>query len=262
MSVGHIPAPVAPDSSTARLHLSYWGPKPRRSCIDSKPLILLCLAACAVPLSAQATSNEFWPQLNASWRLSPDFQILAGVAEHAATDPKDDDFRVGASLLYHLPIKFHGPLARHHPEESRYLSVTGGYLYIPPAPNGTAAVENRAFSQLIARVPWPNSFLTTDRGETDLRWISGSFYWRYRNRLTLQRTFIVHSHEITPLVFGELQYYSKYDSWYRNDYGAGVRFTVAKLAEILPYYERENTTHSSPAHTNAVGVSVTFFFRD
>jgi hypothetical protein len=232
-------------------------------CIDSKPLTLLCFFAAGVaPLCAQDTSDEFWPQLNGSWRLGPDFQIVGTVTEHAATDPKDNDFRIGAYLAYHLPLKLKGPVVHHHPEERRFLSLAGGYLYIPPAPNGTAAVENRAYSQLIARVPWPRSFLTTDRSETDLRWISGSFYWRYRNRVTLQRTFSIHSHEITPLVFGELQYYSKYDSWYRNDYGVGVRFTVAKLAEILPYYERENTSYDKPAHTNAVGVSVTFFFRD
>jgi hypothetical protein len=213
-------------------------------------------------LPAQDTSNEFWPQLNGSWRLSPAFQIVAGVAEHVATNPKDDDFRIGASLFYHLPLKFTGPLARHHPEESRYLSVNGGYLYIPPAPDGTAAVENRGIFQLVARVPLPKSLLITDRSESDLRWLSGSFYYRYRNRLTLQRTFNIHSHEITPLVFGELQYYTKYNSWYRNDYGAGVRFTVSKLAEILPYYERENTGYGKPAHVNAVGVAVTFFFRD
>ena len=213
-------------------------------------------------MNAQDTSNEFWPQLNASWRLGPDFQIVGGVTEHAATDPKDDDFRIGATLYYHLPLKFHGPLARHHPEESRYLSFNGGYLYIPPAPNGTAPVENRGVFQFVGRFPWPKTFISTDRNEMDLRWISGSFYWRYRNRLTLQRNFTIHSYTFTPLVFGELQYYSKYDSWYRNDYGAGVRFPVGKLAEILPYYERENTTHSSPAHVNAVGVSVTFFFRD
>jgi hypothetical protein len=254
--------PVASDSSSAPFTLSYLNNR-RRSCIDSKALILLCLlAAGSAQLSAQDPSNEFWPQLNASWRLSPDFQLVTGVAEHAATDPKDDDFRIGATLIYHLPFKFTGPLARHHPEESRYLSVNGGYTYIPPAPDGTAPVENRGVFQFVGRVPWPRSILTTDRNEMDLRWISGSLYWRYRNRVSLQRTFHVHSHEITPVIYGELQYYSKYDSWYRNDYGAGLRFTVAKLVEIFPYYERENTSHSTPAHVNAVGVAVTFFFRD
>jgi len=261
MSSRHVHVPVAPDSSGVR-PIFHIVDKRRRTRIDSKLLILLCLAAGAAQLSAQDNSNEFWPQLNGYWRLGPDFQIVGTVTEHAATDPKDNDFRIGAMLLYHLPIQFHGPLARHHPEESRYLSFNGGYLYIPPAPNGTAAVENRAFSQFIARVPWPNSFLTTDRSETDLRWISGSFYWRYRNRISMQRNFKIRSYTFTPLVFGELQYYSKYDSWYRNDYGAGVRFEVGKLAEILPYFERENTSYDKPAHTNAVGVSVTFFFRD
>jgi hypothetical protein len=115
---------------------------------------------------------------------------------------------------------------------------------------------------LVARIPWPGSWLTTDRNEMDLRWISGSFYWRYRNRVTLQRNLTIHSYTFTPLVFGEIEYYSEYDSWYRNDYGAGVRLPVGKRVEILPYYERENTSHSSPARTNAVGISVTFFVRD
>jgi len=213
-------------------------------------------------LHAQDTSNEFWPQLNATWWLGPDFQLVGDVTEHAATDPRDNDFRIGAYLSYHLRYKFTGPIARHHPEESRFLSANGGYLYIPPAPNGTAAVENRGVFQFVGRIPWPKRLLTTDRNEMDLRWISGSFYWRYRNRVTLQRNFTFHSYTLSPLVFGEIQYYSKYDSWYRNDYGAGVRFPVGKLVEILPYYERENTKHSSPAHVNAVGVSVTFFFRE
>jgi Protein of unknown function (DUF2490) len=213
-------------------------------------------------LAAQETSNEFWPQLSGVWHLGSDFQLVGTVTEHAATDAKDDDFRIGAYLAYHLRYKFTGPLARHHPEESRFLSVNGGYYYIPPAPNGTAAVENRAVFQFVGRVPVPKRFLVTDRNEMDLRWISGSFYWRYRNRLTLQRNVTIHAYTVTPLVFGELQYYSKYDSWYRNDYGVGLRFPVAKLAEILPYYERQNTSDGKPAHVNAVGVAVTFFFRD
>jgi hypothetical protein len=232
-------------------------------CTFSKPLIFLCLlAAGATHVWAQETSDEFWPQLNGSWQLNADLQVVATVSEHIATNPKDNDFRIGALLLYHLPFKFHGPLARHHPEESRFLSVNGGYLYIPPAPDGTDSVENRAIFQLVGRVPLPKSFLITDRNELDLRWISGSMYWRYRNRLTLQRNLKIRSYTFTPLVFGGLQYYSKYDSWYRTVYGVGVRFPIAKLAEIEPYYEHENTSQGSPAHVNAVGVAVTLFFRE
>ncbi len=231
--------------------------------IDSKPLMLVCLlAATGACSSAQETSKEFGPQLSGVWRLGSDFLVVANVTEHAATDAKDNDFRIGAYLVYHLRYKFTGPIARHHPEESRFLSVNGGYYYIPPAPNGTAPIENRGVFQFVGRVPMPRKFLIADRNEMYLLWISGSFYWRYRNRLTLQRNFTIRSYTITPLVFGELQYYSKYDSWYRTDYGVGLRFPVAKLAEILPYYEHENTSDSKPAHVNAVGLAVTLFFRD
>ena len=255
-------APVPRDSFGGRPSSTQWN-KRRRTCIDSRPLILLWFLAAGVPfLAAQDTSSEFWPSLNGSCRLNRDWQIGGTVTEHVATNPKDNDFRIGASLYYHLPLTFTGPLARHHPEESRFLSVNGGYLYIPPAPNGTAAVENRGIFQFVGRIPLLKRLLMMDRNEMDLRWVSESFYWRYRNRVTLQRNFTIRSYTISPMVFGEVQYYSKYDSWYRTDYGFGVRFPVAKLVEILPYYERENTTYGKPAHVNAAGVSVTFFFRD
>jgi hypothetical protein len=228
----------------------------------AKPVILFCMVwVLGTDLKAQETSNEFWPQLSGVVKLGPDFQLFGTVIEHAATDPKDRDFRIGATLAYHLKLKFHGPIARQHPEENRFFSVTGGYFYIPPAPSGTAAVENRGVFTFTGRIPWPRSLLTSDISEMDLRWISGALYWRYGNRLLIQRNFAIRSYTLTPYAFGELQYYSKYESWYRTSYGAGVRLLTTKRFEIRPYYQHENTSSGKPAHTNALGLAVLVFFR-
>jgi hypothetical protein len=217
---------------------------------------------CVTALPAQETSNEIWPQLNTYVNFGSDFQVLATMTEHVASNSKDTDFRVGPSFLFHVPAIFHGEILRHHYEESRFLSLGAGYLYITPGPGGTGSVEQRGVLLLTPRMRLPKKFLTMDNNQLDLRWISGSFYWRYRNQLTLQRNVSVHSYMFTPYVRGELQYYSKYDAWYRTIYTAGVRLPIGKITELEPYYEHENTSRGQPAHVNALGLMVSLFFRD
>jgi hypothetical protein len=220
------------------------------------------LPFCTAALKAQETSTEVWPQLDTYIKLSPDFQLLATVTEQVATNSKDTDFRIGPTILFHLPTVFHGEVLRHHDEETRFLSLGAGYLYITPGPGGTGSVEQRGILQLTPRIPLPKKLLIMDRNQADLRWISGSFYWRYRNQLTLQRNFSIHLYSFTPFARGEVQYYSKYGTWYRTTYSAGVRLPIGKIAEFGPYYEHENTSRGQPAHVNAVGLVLSLFFRD
>jgi len=220
------------------------------------------LVACGAALRAQETSNEVWPQLDTYFKLNSDFQAVATVTERVASDSKDTDFRIGPTLLYHVPAVFHGEVLRHHEEENRFVSLGAGYLYITPGPGGTGSVEQRGILLLTPRLPLPKKLLLMDRNQADLRWISKSFYWRYRNQLTLQRNFSIHSYSFTSYVQGEMQYYSKYGTWYRTTYSAGVRLPVGKKVEFEPYYEHENTSRGQPAHINAVGLLLSLFFRD
>jgi len=220
---------------------------------------LLVLWAIGVP--AQETSNEGWPQVDTYVKLSSDVQVLATVTEHVASDSKDTDFRIGPTIFYHAPALFHGEVLRHRYEDNRFLSLGAGYLYITPGPGGTGSVEQRGILQLTPRLPLPRKLLLIDRNQADLRWISKSFYWRYRNQLTLQRNFSIHKYSFTTYVQGELQYYSKYGTWYRTTYSAGARLPVGKIVEFEPYYEHENTSQGKPARINAVGLILSLFFR-
>jgi hypothetical protein len=231
--------------------------------VFARATFLLCLISlCITELMAQDTSNEFWPQVNAYVKLGSVVQVLSTMTEHVASNSKDTDFRIGPTILFHLPAVFHGEVLHHHYEENRFLTLGTGYLYITPGPGGTGSVEQRGVLQLIPRLPLPKKLVLIDRNQLDLRWISESFYWRYRNRLTLQRNFSIRSYSFTSYGQVEAQYYSKYDTWYRTTYSAGVRLPVGKIVELLPYYERENTSQGQPAHVNAVGLMVSLFFHD
>jgi Protein of unknown function (DUF2490) len=234
------------------------GLKPLKSLIV--PYLLL---SCSAAIHAQdTTSNEFWPQLDLYFDVSPDIQVLAMANERVATDSVDTNFRLGPMVLFHLPAAFNRTPSRHHEEERRFVSLAAGYLYITPGPGGTGRVEQRGILQFVPRLPLPKKTLLMDRNELDLRWISGAYYWRYRNQLTWQRDFSIRAHAFTAYANGEVEYYSKYDNWYRTDYGAGIRLPVGKQIELQPYYLHENTSNTQPAHTNVVGIIVSFFFRE
>jgi len=222
----------------------------------------MILVGCNSVLAQDPTSDEFWPQLNVYVDLTPDIQLLTLVNERIATNSLDTSFRSGPMVLFHVPFGFNRIPSLHHEEECRYISLAAGYLYITPGPGGTGNVEQRGIIQFTPRLPFPGESLLMNRNELDMRWISGAYYWRYRTQLTLQRDFSVRAHSFTVFANGEVEYYSKYDTWYRTDYGAGFRIPVGKRTEIQPYYLHENTSDTRPAHTNVAGMIVSLFFRE
>ncbi len=225
-------------------------------------MVSIVLVAWRAAPAQEVTSNEFWPQLNLYFDAPRDIQVLATAMEHVATDSVDTDFRIGPMVLFHLPFAINRTPSKHHYEEARFISLNAGYLYIIPGPGGTGSVEQRGIIQVIPRLPLPKKALLMDRNELDLRWITGNSYWRYRNQLMLQRDFVVHTYSFTAMASGEVEYYSKFDNWYRTDYGGGVRLPVGKRFELQPYYLHENTSDTEPAHTNILGFMLNVFFHE
>ena len=84
--------------------------------------------------------------------------------------------------------------------KSRALVIETGYRIItaPDAPNESRAVEAVTF-----HFPLFAQILLTDRNRADLDWKSGIFTWRYRNKLTVERTFAIHGYHLIPYVAGE-----------------------------------------------------------
>jgi len=105
-------------------------------------------------------------------------------------------------------------------------------------------------------------FLVSDRNRADLDWKSGTFDWRYRNKLTLEKTLSIHSYHLIPYVAFEPYYESQYNKWSTTTEYAGCLLPVGKHVEFNPYYEHENDTGSKHGNKqeNYVGLAVYFFF--
>jgi hypothetical protein len=234
-----------PVQKMRRIHKTVW-----------RWVFLVCFAS----LPARAQDTQFIPEADAYLKLNSVVRTYL-----QAKDDRDGgdstQFAIGPSIEVYLK-----PLIRLKrvtafdldDAKSRALVVEAGYRYInqPGAPT-----ENRMVLAVTSHFPVKADLLISDRNRADLDWKNGTFTWRYRNKLTLERTFAIHSYHLIPYVAAELFYESQYSKISTTSIYAGSLFPVGKHVEFNPYYEHDNNTNKRPnKQVNSAGLAVYFFF--
>jgi hypothetical protein len=211
-------------------------------------------------LPAHAQDIQFLPEVDTYLRLDPNVQVyLQAKNDRDGGDPQQ--FTFGPSIEFYVK-----PLVRLkrvslfdlNQTKSRTLVLESGYRIItaPATPN-----ENRLVEAATIHLPLFAGILVADRNRFDLDWKSGMFSWRYRNRLTLQRTFSIHSFHFIPYIAAEPFYESQYKKWSSTDLYAGSLFPVGKHVEFNTYFEFENDTDKKPNRQQYfVGLALYLFF--
>ena len=140
---------------------------------------ILFLSAC---LSGHAQSVQTLPEIDVNVTIN---DLMRAYLQ--AKDDRDggapDQFSIGPSMQFYLkPILTLKRITEFDLDDSksRPLVLEGGYRYIT-APN--EATTNRFEPVLTSHFPLKAGFLVSDRNRADLDWKSGSFTWRYRNKL-------------------------------------------------------------------------------
>jgi hypothetical protein len=142
--------------------------------------------------------------------------------------------------------------------KNRPLMLRLGYRYMPTTDGPT---ENRGILEATGRFPLVRGVLLSDRNRADLRFISGEFSWRYRNRLAAERTFAIRSYHFSPYIRAEAYYDGNLHKWSRTTETFGLVFPIRKRAEIEPYYEHQNDSSSAPnRQVNALGLALSLYF--
>lgn len=237
-----------------------WGLPVRISGRWGLVMLLACWMGLVVaPAGAQNTQSQQWPELDLFVKLNSSVR-LGGIVKRSTDGENYNSAEVGG----HLDITYKAlrPLARaalrsNDETKGHYVTARVAYSHFD---NTEKANEDRAVLELTPRYSWPWSILMSDRNRTELRFIGGKFSWRYRNRLTLERSFKIKSYSFTPYVGGELYYDSRYEIWNKNSYCVGVTFPIHRRIELEPYFERDNDSRSSPAHVNALGFKTSLYF--
>lgn len=211
-----------------------------------------------IPVLGQ--SVQFLPETDVYLKLNSHFRAYL-----QAKDDRDEgasnQFSIGPSLqLYLKPLLTLKRITTFDLDDAkpRALVFEIGYRSVT-APN--ALPINRMEPVLTLHFPLKAGFLVSDRNRADLDWTSESFTWRYRNKLTLERTVAIHSYHLIPYVAAEPYYVDKYHKWSTTDLYAGCLFPIGKHVEFNPYYEHENNTGKRPnQQTNEIGFALYLFF--
>ena len=221
-------------------------------------LAILSFLFAATPVRAQ--DAQFLPEIDAYLKLNPSVRTYLQMKDDRdGGDPTQ--FTFGPSIEFYLkPLIRLKQVALFDLDEakSRPLVLEAGYRLIT-APNTPA--ENRELASATINFPIPGQAHLSDRNRIELDWKSGVFTWRYRNKLTLERTFAIRSYHLIPYIAAEPFYESQYSKWSTTDLYAGCLLPIGKHLQFNAYYEHENDTGKSPNHQeNYLGLVLNLYF--
>jgi hypothetical protein len=227
-----------------------------RGSVGAALLVLSC------GTSALAQSKQFWPETSTFVKLTDQmrFYFLMTTVKEERTSTEGE---VGPNFDFYLkPLRKLNRWAGFRLDESksRPLMIRVGYRYIFPY-GGDGSDEHRGVVEATARCPLMHGVVVSDRSRVELRTIDGTFSWRYRNRLTVEREFSAGRFRFNPYARGEIYYDSRYDKVSRTALIGGSSFPINRHFEFECYFEHQNDSGGSSNRTvNAVGVVANFYF--
>ena len=209
---------------------------------------------------SRAQDIQFLPEIDQYFKLNSNFRLMVQAKDdREGGDPEQFTFGPSAEV-YLKPLLKLKNVTRFDLDDVKKRPVVfeSGYRIIT-APNTPAT--NRAIESVTFNLPFAFQTLISDRNRADLDWQAGKFTWRYRNKLTLQRTVSISGYHLTPYVAAEPFYESQYQKWSTTDLYAGSLFPVGKHVQFDAYYEHENNTGKHPnRQNNFIGLALHLFY--
>ena len=223
----------------------------------------ICCGAFLLSLAcspARAQESQLLPEVDAHLTLNSTLRAyLQAKDDREGGDPTQ--FAFGPSLQIYLKPLIKLKKVKEFDlddSKSRFLVLETGYRYIT-APG--ADPETRLIEAGTANFPLVVGFFLSDRNRFDLDWKNDVFSWRYRNKLTLERTFAIGSYHLIPYLAAEPFYESQYSKWSTTSLYAGSLFPAGKHVQFNLYFEHDNNTGKHPnQQINSVGLVLNLYF--
>ena len=227
-----------------------------------KSAIRLLLTMIVLVGAAQAQSETaWWPQLDSYIDLTPNVQVMLLAGGEINQDTKNQEMEFGPNLDLSL-LPFLVPRVKTlNKTRNYYLDLRLGYRYVATL-GSRSSHTHRGLIELTPRVPLPAKLVLGDRNQLVLVGQSAQVSWLYRNRLTLARSFEVHSLIFTPYIQAQVAYNSNIGAWYRYNAEIGSVFRVSTHVELEPYFRHVAALEGSGRPINGMGFKVELFFRN
>jgi hypothetical protein len=222
--------------------------------------LVLLMLFCRTGSAESTQQTEFFPEVDAYLKLNHDIRVSfqakdtreGGDSTQAAIGP-NVDFYLKPLIRLKRITSFDLDDAK-----SRPLVLTAGYSFLS-SPNSPST--SRVIVAATSHLPVKAELLLTDRNRTDLDWSNGAFTWRYRNKLSLQRTFPIRSYHLLRYASAEIYYESQYSKVSTTELYAGTNLPLGKHIDLDPYYEHQNNTGKKPnKQVNGLGLTLSLYF--
>jgi hypothetical protein len=218
---------------------------------------LLWLALCA--LSRAQESKQFLPEIDVYYSINALMRTSFQAKQtREGGDPTQAEIGPGIEFYLKPWIKLQNATIFNLDEASkRALVFATGYrvLLSPGLPT-----TNRWELITIANFPLRGGILLSDRNRADLDWQAGGFDWRYRNRLSLERSIKLGSSHPRFYLRDEEFYESQYQKWSTSALYAGSTFSIGRRLDLGPYYCHQNNTGRDPnRQLNQMGLIVNLY---
>ncbi len=146
------------------------------------------------------------------------------------------------------------------PDKEHYFLFGGGYEFLRTVQSGQIKHEDRITLDGTPGFRLRPALLVRDRNWIELRWIDGTYSTTYRNMLSAERDLLVHGFHFVPDGSAEVFYDGASHSWNQEWYTGGIQWPYKRLWMLETYYRRENCPTCNPAHWNAAGGTLNFYF--
>lgn len=222
--------------------------------------ILALVAVLDVCVYAQTsdTPTELWPEVDVYVPLAEKVRLYFLFAITRAEETKENtEGQFGAHVDYTV---------------NKRLVLRAGYRYVFSLTATDPFREHRPIAEQTFREHLPLKILLSDRNREEFRIVNGDFSFRYRNRLMLEREFLISGRSITPYGAVEVYHDSRFKVWNRNRLTAGVQIQLKKALPLLRlvtprkqvildvYYTKQNDSRSQPHHLHAIGTALAIHF--
>lgn len=201
--------------------------------------LVLCLLLGARTLSAQTASREYRPQL---FVTSPAWH---GIALTIMTEqrmamgnlmPTERSQGVGIGS----PSYEHGSAA----------------FEVRQVRNAGAIIEHRYSPSITLTGGIGAGLLLRNRVRLEMRDIAGTWSRRYQNRATLERRASVHGTMVTPFVFHDISYDTRFSVWNRRQGGIGARVAASRGLTVEPFWMEQTDTRKTDGTVRAIGLNL------
>jgi len=177
--------------------------------------------------------EQGWPEVDTYLRLNSNMRV-SFFASATRENRMGTSASLGPNFDYYLKslhkLRRIAVFSRDE-SKARVLKLRAGYRYVP-SPGGPT--ENRWLGEATGNLPFVKRVLLSDRNRVELRFIDGNFSWRYRNRITAERTLAIRNYHFNPYIRAEVYYDSRYSKWSRTAESIGDIFPVHKRYEHEP----------------------------